>query len=187
MAIFYSNKKAAMEMSIGTIVTIVLLVTVLVLGLVLVRTVFSTGTDAVDEIDAAIQDEINKLFSDEARNLVVYPSSRDIEIEKGQEPAGFAFSVKNEDGVNSQEYTYTVASQGLPSAQCGGLTAAQADGYIIGATGSFSVSGGNSLQNARLVRFDVPETAPSCSFFYNLDITGSEGQEETAQIFVTFE
>ena len=35
-------------MSVGTIVTIVLLVTVLVLGLVLVRTIFSSGTDAVE-------------------------------------------------------------------------------------------------------------------------------------------
>jgi len=34
------SKRAAMEMSVGTIVTIVLLMTVLILGLVLVRSIF---------------------------------------------------------------------------------------------------------------------------------------------------
>ena len=39
------DKKAAMEMSVGTIVTIVLLMTVLILGLVLVRTIFSRSEE----------------------------------------------------------------------------------------------------------------------------------------------
>jgi len=49
------NRRAAMEMSVGTIVTIVLLMTVLILGLVLVRTIFSSAKYNVDVIDEKIR------------------------------------------------------------------------------------------------------------------------------------
>lgn len=179
------NRKGAMEMSVGTIVTIVLLVTVLVLGLVLVRTIFSSGTDAVDSIDAAIQDEINKLFADEDRNFILYPSSGNVVIKKGDDPKGFAFSVKNSKGAETQDYTYTVFAQSIPST-CGTLTESQANGFIIGDSGTFSLGGGNSLSNARLVRLQVPEEAPSCSFFYEIKVVGNLGHEESKQVFVTF-
>ena len=38
------NKKAAMEMSVGTIVTIVLLMSVLVLGIFMIQKIFSGST-----------------------------------------------------------------------------------------------------------------------------------------------
>lgn len=179
------NRKGAMEMSVGTIVTIVLLVTVLVLGLVLVQKIFDVGGDAVENIDAAINKELEKLFSEEGKGLVIYPSSGDIDIKKGDDPKGFAFSVKNSKGAETQDYTYTVFAQSLPST-CGSLTESQADSFIIGSSGTFSLGGGNSLSNARLVRLQVPKEAPSCSFFYQVDVSGDLGQEESVQVFVTF-
>ena len=52
------NKKAAMEMSVGTIVTIVLLMSVLVLGLVLITNIFSGATSSVKTIDDKVKSEI---------------------------------------------------------------------------------------------------------------------------------
>ena len=49
-----------MQMSVGTIVTIVLLMTVLILGLVLVRTIFGGAVENIDNIDQAVKNEINK-------------------------------------------------------------------------------------------------------------------------------
>lgn len=178
------NKKAAMEMSVGTIVTIVLLMSVLILGIFLIQKVFRTGTSAIDQIDVAVQNEINKLFAQEGSSLIIYPSSGDITIKKGDDPKGFAFSVKNIDGAQSQSYTYTVSAQSIPTT-CGSLTKTQADNFIIGASGEFSLGPGNSLQNARLVRFTIPKTAPSCSFFYEIVVRGNKDQSENAQIFVT--
>ena len=68
------NSKGAMEMSVGTIVTIVLLMSVLVLGLFLVQRVFSSGTGAIDSIDSQVQNEIQKLFSEEGRTIAIYNS-----------------------------------------------------------------------------------------------------------------
>jgi hypothetical protein len=178
------NRKGAMEMSVGTIVTIVLLITVLVLGLVLVRTIFEGAEGAIGSIDAAIQDEVNKLFSDENRNLVIFPSNRDIKIKKGSDPQGFAFSVKNAEGASTQDYTYNISAQPIPFI-CGSLTESQANDFIIGDSGTFSLGGGNSLSDAILVKLQISEQAPSCSFFYKVKVWGDLGQEENSQIFVT--
>ena len=74
------TKKAAMEMSVGTIVTIVLLMSVLILGIFLVQKIFSSSTNAIDTIDNEVQNQITQLFSDEGNKLAVYPTSRDIVI-----------------------------------------------------------------------------------------------------------
>ena len=49
------SKRAAMEMSVGTMVTIILLVTVLVLGIFFVQKIFKSGTSAIDNIDTEVQ------------------------------------------------------------------------------------------------------------------------------------
>ena len=55
------NKKAAMEMSVGTIVTIVLLMTVLILGLVMIRTIFKGSIENINSVDQSVKNEINKI------------------------------------------------------------------------------------------------------------------------------
>jgi len=55
------NKKGAMEMSVGTIVTIVLLMSVLVLGVFLVQKIFQSSTNVVDQVDQQVQNQINQL------------------------------------------------------------------------------------------------------------------------------
>ena len=63
-------------MSVGTIVTIVLLVTVLVLGLVLVRTIFASAKGAVDLTDQQLRNELSKLFGEE-RRVSIFPGPRE--------------------------------------------------------------------------------------------------------------
>jgi len=180
-----NNKKAAMEMSVGTIVTIVLLMSVLVMGIFLVQKIFGAGTSAIDQVSVQLDSEIAKLFSSEGKSMVLYPSSGNVVVKKGDDPKGFAFNVKNDEGGQVQSYTYQISAQSIPTT-CGTLDDIQANSFIIGASGNFELGGGNSLSNARLVRFQVPKQAPSCSFFYQVIVTGNQGQIENAQIFVTF-
>jgi hypothetical protein len=65
------NKRAAMEMTVGTIVTIVLLMSALVLGLILTRSIFKSSTENVDIIDVQVKGEINNLFAEDNTKLVV--------------------------------------------------------------------------------------------------------------------
>lgn len=176
------NKIGAMEMSMGTIVTIVLLMTVLILGGFLISKIFTSGTGAIDEIDNAIQNEINKLFAEEGRKLVVYPSSRQIVLKKDDDPKGFAFSVKNDD-VENAEFTYSVEAGDI--SKCGSSFKKEtAESYLIGSSGKFSLGPGNSLDIPRLVKFSIPESAPPCTIIYNLEIKKGTDSYSGADIFV---
>ncbi|GIU68617.1 MAG: hypothetical protein KatS3mg001_467 [Candidatus Pacearchaeota archaeon] len=180
-------KKAAMEMSVGTIVTIVLLMIVLVLGIFFIQKIFTTGTNAIDTIDNEIQNQLQKLFAEETRTIAVYPTSREVTIKKGDTPKGFAFSVRNND-VNEATFNYKVESEDVSS--CGGsITKENANSYILGGTGSFKLAAGNSLDLPRLVKFNIPSSAPPCTISYTLKITKNVNNKESpysdVQVFLT--
>ena len=182
------SKKAAMEMSVGTIVTIVLLMSVLVLGIFLIQKVFTGSTDAVDSINNQVQSEISKLFADEDLGLVVYPVSREITLKKGDDPRGFAFSVKNR-GVEAASFTYEVkAEPGFDfTGRCGSTaSAAKANSYLLTNTGSFSLGPGNSLGLPELVKFTIPENTAPCTIPYKLQVfEGQNAPYEGTTVFVT--
>ena len=87
------NKKATMEMSVGTIVTIVLLMSVLVLGLILIKNIFRTGIDVIKMTDDQLKDEINKLFSEDDK-VVIYPDTRQQEVRQ-DEQNGIGLGIRN--------------------------------------------------------------------------------------------
>jgi hypothetical protein len=65
------DKRAALEMSVGTIVIIVLAMSMLVLGLILIRQIFSVATGSVDQINDKVRAELSSLFTDESDKVVV--------------------------------------------------------------------------------------------------------------------
>jgi len=165
---FPKNKKAAMEMSVGTIVTIVLLMTVLILGLVLVNKIFRSSTSSIDQIDQAIQSEITKLFTEEGKKVVIYPTSREISIKKG-DSGGFGFSIKNNDPADGT-FSYEVGASEV-SSSCK-MTLSDADNLIIlGKSGSgINLPSGSYMENAILVKFEILESAKICNIRYSLDV-----------------
>ena len=182
------SKKAAMEMSVGTIVTIVLLMSVLVLGIFLVQKVFRSGTNAIDSIDNQVQSEISKLFAEEDLRLVVYPPARDITIKKGDDPKGFAFSVKNKD-VESADFTYEVFAEPTFdfTGRCGStFSESKANSYLLTNTGSFSLGPGSSMGLPELIKFLIPESAAPCTIPYKIQVTTSQGVPyDGTTVFVT--
>lgn len=104
-----NQKKAAMEMSVGTIVTIVLLMTVLILGIFLVQKIFSSARGAVDLTTDQLEEEINKLFGED-KELVIYPNTRKVEI-KQEEEDGVGIGIKNlQQGVSgTSTFSYKVS------------------------------------------------------------------------------
>ncbi|MDO8459482.1 MAG: hypothetical protein Q7S74_00065 [Nanoarchaeota archaeon] len=65
------NKKGAIELSIGTVVIIVLAMAMLILGLVLVRSIFKGAIDSVDITNRQVQAQITSLFSKDDTNLAI--------------------------------------------------------------------------------------------------------------------
>lgn len=65
------NKKG-IEVSMGMMITIVIAVITLILALSLIRNLFTGATSSVNSINDKVSSEINKIFADESRKLVIY-------------------------------------------------------------------------------------------------------------------
>ena len=66
------NTKGAIEMSMTTVVVIVLAMSMLILGLVLIRSIFTGATSSVDLLNDKVKGEIQNLFTEEGTgNLAI--------------------------------------------------------------------------------------------------------------------
>lgn len=163
------SKRAAMEMSVGTMVTIVLLMVVLVLGIFFTQRIFKSATNAIDLTDQQLTNELNKLFaSGEERKLVVYPPTLAVEIDRGDQ-GGFGFAIRNREQTDGV-FSYTTSLQEVAS-NCI-MTDEEAENLLIlGGSGSgINLGSGALMDSAKRITFDVPESAPLCTIDYVLDI-----------------
>lgn len=169
------NRRAAIEMSVGTIVTIVLLMTTLILGLVLVRNIFTGSIENINSIDQAVKTEINKLFSeDDSRKIVIYPPSKLIKIKKGnQDYKGFGFSIRNiYNDLGGKEFNYDITSDG--NTECG-ITGGEATSWIkAGKEGTVALAASSSMDDPEFVRFLIPDNAPACLVRYFLKVESGD-------------
>ena len=65
------NKKAALELSIGTVVIIVLAMSMLILGLVLIGNIFEGADESVNVLNDKVLNAMSSLFTDEGEDVIV--------------------------------------------------------------------------------------------------------------------
>ena len=163
-----SSKKGALEMSVGTIVTMVLLMVFLVLGIFFIYKMRNVGTTFIDGIDTKVQTEIDNLFAQEGSKIVTYPREREIIMDQGDE-GGFGFSVENKD-TSDGTFSYAVSVEEI-SAGCQ-LTEEQAESLIVlGKSGSRILGSGARFDEPVFVKFVIPDTAPICTVRYKVEVT----------------
>ena len=159
------QKKAAFEMSITTIVVLVIAMTMLVLGLVLVRSVFKGATENVLNINEKVKGEIDKLFTEEGQKTAIYLSQRLAQI-KQNEPFGVAFAIKN---LGTADKTFSYATTVVDVGTCG-ISASNIAGWII--TGKdesgITISPGDAYYT--IIRFQPPLNAPLCMARFKVEI-----------------
>jgi hypothetical protein len=162
------NKKAALELSMTTIVVLVLAMSMLILGLVLVKTIFSGAKYNVEQMNQKVEDEIGKLFTED-KKIVVYLANNLAEITQGDN-WGVAFGIKNQ--VSSSKI-------GTSNRDC--VKESEAMSWIrLGKEGSITLAPGQD--KVWLVRFEIPETAPLCLIRYNIEIK-ADGTFYTSESF----
>ncbi len=183
-----NNKKAAMEMSIGTIVTIVLLMSVMVLGLVLITNIFSTSENSVSSINDQVTTQINNIFNtDENARIAVAPSNNQVTLKQGSTNKGFAFAVNNK-YTESSKFIYTIAVDTLYdlSQKCGSLTIREANSWVLNTKGTLETPS-SSISTKELVLLEVPATAPKCTIPYTITVNKDGELYESTKVWVTIE
>jgi len=175
------SKKAAVELSIGTMVVIVLAMSMLILGLVLVKNIFTSSIYNVKSINDKVKGEIGKLFNEEGKKTVVYLADSKAEVDQGGD-WGVAFAIKNiEKGTTkSSIFNYRVTSGDI-SGDCKGLSKSEAENWIKARqTNTITLDPGEMSPN--IIRFSIPETAPLCIVPYNIEVT-KDGQQYANDFF----
>lgn len=165
-------KRGTMEMSVGTMVTIVLLMVVLVLGIFFIQKIFSSGSNAIDSIDSQVQSQIQQLFAQQGTELAIYPTSRTFTLNQGDNGKGFAFAIKN---LNSAPSTFTFKTTAIDVSKCPGLTNDVATNYETGGDGTTGLLASGAIFGPNLVQFTIPNTSPLCSMEYRLDVNNADG------------
>ena len=149
-----------MEMSIGTIVTIVLSMTLLIGGIVLIKNILSSSNNVLDMTDSQLTSQINQFFG-EGSKLVMYPNSKEVTTNVGETTA-FAFGIKNTligSGQNN-EFTYTTSVS--DPGNCGVSESIINEWIILGKSGSVQVTH-DDISSVR-VNLYIPDSAPLCTF-----------------------
>ncbi|HTY43684.1 MAG TPA: hypothetical protein VMC80_00365 [Patescibacteria group bacterium] len=165
------NKKAAIEMSIGTIVTIVLAISFLVLGIFLIQRIGKSATSVVDLTDQQLRDQLNNLFSTENK-VVVIPQTDTIPI-KQEATGGVVVGIKNLQQGTAASTTFSYAVSADDVSNCG-ITAAQAEAWMAtGKTGSNIQLASGDFDPERVI-FRIPTGAPLCiaKFRVNVNVGG---------------
>ena len=178
------SKRGAMEMSVGTIVTIVLLMSVLVLGIVFIQKIYGGAMNIVDMTNEQLTEEVNKLFG-ENKEMVIYPSSRKVKI-KQDESNGFGIGIKNllkgTAGTKTFSYDTVVADVG----NCG-VGESEIESWIIVGKSESDIpipSGGNSVQKVIL---EIPVGSPLCTFKLRINVDAEETSYATDSVFIEIE
>lgn len=111
------NKKAALELSIGTIVILVIAMSMLILGLILVRTIFTGAKYNVETMNEKVKGEINKLFVQDQK-AVLYLPNREAEVKQGK-PFGVAFGIQNVGSTDEFQWRVVAIADDNLQKKCG--------------------------------------------------------------------
>jgi len=173
-------KRGAIELSIGTIVIIVLAMSMLILGLVLVKNIFSTSNDIVDMTDDQLRDRISTIWGED-KKLVAYPTSREIEVKPG-EVSGFGIGIKNLGKGSSPptDFRYEVVVSDEDIERKCGIGASEAEGWIVtGRAESLEIAPGEFTSGKVLI--EIPEGSSLCTFRYRINV-GAGGNAYASEL-----
>jgi len=174
------NKKAALELSIGTIVILVLAMSMLILGLVLVKTIFTGAKYNVETMNKKVEAEINKLFVEDQR-AVLYLPNRIAEVKQG-DGFGLGFGIQNT--IATQKFRWQVQVDDDNIRKKCGVSEKEAEDWITtGGSGSVDVASGQKYTD--VIRYNILEGSvndiSTCIIRYKLIIKQEDGSPFTTE------
>lgn len=172
------NKSGAMEMTVGTIVTIVLLMSALVLGLILTKNVFGSAKGAIDLTDQELTSQIGKAFGSEDKELAFYPTSGELTI-KLEEREAMGFGIKNLGTAGTNVFSYKVSV--VDDTKCGASYDASKWIYSGASENNMAIPTGK-ITTAK-VFFEIPSGAPICLVTYKVEVYKGSTPGSAANIY----
>jgi hypothetical protein len=185
------GKNGAIELSIGTVVIVVLAMTMLILGLILVKNIFSGTTNIIDIANAQTLNEINKLFGED-KKTVVYPSVSVIEVKQGAKNGngnGFALGISNKlSGASARNalFSYNVVPVSDVEKDCGISKDKIMELFVAGSNREENIPIATGSPVVRAVLFETNEGDPLCTVKFRADILANGNNYDSVNVFIKF-
>src|SRR3989344_6817031 len=177
------NKEGALELSIGTIVVIVIGMSMLILGLVLVRTIFSGSTKSINDLNEQVQNEILDLFDDDQGNLVIKLGSADTAKVKPGQRFNVAIGAQHPDGATISRDTllYQITLDDNSDTNCLRIMGKErAEKMFVTKVNNWNEFDRYSGSNAfALIEIDVAKGTPRCTQKVNVDMKLKDSAQAT--------
>jgi len=180
------SQRAAMELSISTIVVIVLAMSMLILGLVLVKNIFSGAQNIVDMNQDQLENKISKMYGEDQK-MVIYPSSQMVNVKQG-ESGGFGFGIKNLNQGSSAniQFSYSIIiSDEDMVAKCGISKEALMDYMVTPQEESGLSLASGELTTAKVI-FETDVGAPLCTVRFRINTFAGEQPYASGFVDVKF-
>ncbi|NCO11485.1 hypothetical protein CO038_00085 [Candidatus Pacearchaeota archaeon CG_4_9_14_0_2_um_filter_39_13] len=167
------NKRAALELSVGTIVVIVIALMFLILGTVLVRKVMCGAVDLTGDINSNVQSEINRLFGSSGGEVQCVGSGAEpVKMVPGKENVVYC-TIR---APVSQRYTIDVVDyDGFD-----GVTRELIQRWIRTDTWTGTVAPGDE-DPKKVVRLSVPDNAPEGALYLQLEAKNANNEVISTQ------
>ncbi|NCN98659.1 hypothetical protein COU62_01695 [Candidatus Pacearchaeota archaeon CG10_big_fil_rev_8_21_14_0_10_35_219] len=174
------KKKGAFELSIGTVVVIVIAMALLIMGLVLVRNIFTGATESVDRIDDGIKEEIQGVFSTERDDVIVkLGESRTAKVKANGERFGIVLGARTPDGSAArgrERLQYQLSLEEPTGNNCASLIGTTATKNLF-ETPLDSYRGFDQYDGANayaLIELNIPEGTASCTQKIYIDVKDTD-------------
>lgn len=166
------NNRAAMELSMGTIVVLVLGVSMLILGMVLIRNIMCSGIQITEDLSSGVKNEIKTLFgADKFGVKCLGQGGAEVKLGSGgKRPVICIFKTDAE-----AEYDLVVSTIESLS----GASSEVVNKWVIDKGWKGKVLPGQE-QEETVVLFDIPRDAPSTSVKITMQATNlKSGSQQT--------
>lgn len=177
------DKRAAIEMSVGTIVTIVLAMTMLIGGIMLVKNIFSGAGNIADITNEQALKQVTELYGED-KKVAVLPASDKYKFSVG-ETSSIRIVIQNlVKGKDSGSGTFSYEMSPLDLEDCG-FSESEVYSWIIGEKeDGISIAPGENYQS--VVAINIPDGTPFCTFRIRINtFYGSDSYEPTMIIVET--
>ena len=166
------NKRGAIELTLGTIVIIVLAVTMLILGIVFVKSIMCSGIVISEELSTGVKNQVRSLFNadeygvkcvGEGGNEVKYATGgrrQVVCIIKTEEQTQYSLNVKSIENIK-------------------GSNSKIADSWVIDEDWKGQVSPGGDGTEAVVSVLDIPKDAPASTLKITISAKNEAGSETT--------
>jgi len=173
------KKKGALELSIGTIVIIVLALTLLIFGIVLVRTIMCGAIGLTGEVNNKIKGEIDKMFGASGGEVQCIGNGEAVAMIPGQMNyiyCGIKALIAAEYDIKVKEVRSLERS----------ISNAEVERWFIEADWKGTVAPGDD-DPKKVARVNIPENAPEIGIVVELDIKkdGSSLQTQSLDFVIS--